>query len=113
MAIASKFKSMPVSSYDDLIKTLSPCVTTNIGTIELLNMAKNSYEILQKGDSIKQGEFPIIDEVHSKGGKYKKAGWVWRYDTNSVVVLKQFIFDDVDMENNKYLNETDKIKLNG
>ncbi len=76
-------------------------------------MAKNSYEILQKGASIKQGEFPIIDEVHSKGGKYKKAGWVWRYDTNSVVVLKQFIFDDVDMENNKYLNETDKIKLNG
>ena len=95
MGIASKFKSIPVSKYPDLIKSLSPCVSTNIGSVELLNLGYNAYNILSSGNSIKQGQFPIIDEVHSKGGKYKDAGWVWLYDKNSVVVLKQFIFDDI------------------
>ncbi len=113
MGIASKFKSIPVSKYPDLIKSLSPCVSTNMGSVELLNLGYNAYNILSSGNSIKQGQFPIIDEVHSKGGKYKDAGWVWLYDKNSVVVLKQFIFDDIPMEENKYLNETNKIELNG
>ncbi|WP_455538714.1 LCP family protein [Terrisporobacter sp.] len=112
MAIASKLKSIPVSSYPNLIKTLRPCVSTNIDSIQLLNLGYSAYNILSTGNSIKQGQFPVIDEVHSKGGKYKDAGWVWLYDKNSVVVLKQFIFDDIPMENNKYLNETKKIELN-
>ena len=113
MAIASKFKSMPVSEYPSLVKTLTPYVNTNIGSVELLNLGYHAYDILSSGNSIKQGQFPIIDEIHSKGGKYKDAGWVWRYDKNSVIVLKQFIFDDIPMEENKYLNETDNIELNG
>lgn len=112
MGVASKFKSMTLSDFPDLIKTLRPCVSTNMSAIELLNLGKSAYNILSNGNSIKQGEFPIIDKVHSKGGKYKDAGWVWLYDKSSVVVLKQFIFDDIPMESNKYLNQTDKIELN-
>ncbi len=112
MGVASKFKSMPISEYPKLVKSLLPCVNTNMGSVELLNLGTSAYNILSKGGTIKQGQFPIIDEVHSKGGKYKDAGWVWLYDKNSVIVLKQFIFDDISMEDNKYLNETNKIELN-
>lgn len=112
MGVASKLKGLSLSEYPKLIKSLLPCVSTNMGSIELLNLGTSAYKILSKDGTIKQGQFPIIDEVHSKGGKYKDAGWVWLYDKNSVVVLKQFIFDDIPMENNKYLSETNKIELN-
>ena len=112
MAIASKLMEKNISEYPKLMETLSPCVSTNIGPVEMLNMGKNAYNLLSEGATIKQGQFPIIDNVHSKGGKYKNAGWVWRYDKNSVVVLKQFLFDDIAMEENKYLNEIDKIQFN-
>lgn len=112
MGVASKLKGLSLSEYPKLIKSLLPCVSTNMGSIELLNLGTSAYKILSKDGTIKQGQFPIIDEVHSKGGKYKDAGWVWLYDKNSVVVLKQFIFDDIPMKNNKYLSETNKIELN-
>lgn len=112
MGVASKLKGLSLSEYPKLIKSLLPCVSTNMGSIELLNLGTSAYNILSKDGTIKQGQFPIIDEVHSKGGKYKNAGWVWLYDKNSVVVLKQFIFDDIPMENNKYLSEKNKIELN-
>ena len=112
MGVASKLKSTSISDYPNLIKSLLPCVSTNMRSIELLNLGTSAYNILSKNGTIKQGQFPIIDEVHSKGGKYKDAGWVWLYDKNSVVVLKQFIFDDIPMEDNKYLNENNKIELN-
>lgn len=112
MGVASKLKGLSSSEYPKLIKSLLPCVSTNMGSIELLNLGTSAYSILSKDSTIKQGQFPIIDDVHSKGGKYKDAGWVWLYDKNSVVVLKQFIFDDIPMENNKYLSETNKIELN-
>ncbi|WP_419727388.1 LCP family protein [Terrisporobacter petrolearius] len=112
MGIASKLKGLSLSEYPKLIKSLLPCVSTNMGSIELLNLGTSAYNILSKDGTIKQGQFPIIDEVHSKGGTYKNAGWVWLYDKNSVVVLKQFIFDDIPMENNKYLSEKNKIELN-
>ena len=113
LGVASKFMSMPKAEYPDMIKTLLPCVSTNMGFVEILNLAYNAYDIVSKGVEIKQAQFPIIDEIHSKGGTYKDAGWVWLYDKNSTVVLKQFIFDDIPMEENKYLNETNKIELNG
>lgn len=112
MGVASKLKGLSLSEYPKLIKSLLPCVSTNMGSIELLNLGTSAYNILSKDGTIKQGQFPIIDEVHSKGGKYKNAGWVWLYDKNSVVVLKQFIFDDIPMENNKYLSGKNKIELN-
>ena len=112
LGVASKMMSMPVSEYPDLIKVLLPSVNTNLGSFEILNLANTARSILAEGGGIKQGQFPIIDDVHVKGGKYKDAGWVWLYDTNSVVVLKQFIFDDIPMENNAYLNDNSKISLN-
>lgn len=112
MGIASKFKSIPISEYPNLIKTLLPCVSTNMVSVELLNLGKSTYNILSKNGTIMQGEFPIIDNIHSKGGKYKDKGWVWLYDKNSIIVLNQFIFDNIPMEDNKYLNETNKIELN-
>lgn len=112
MGIASKFKSIPISEYPNLIKTLLPCVSTNMVSVELLNLGKSAYDILSKNGTIMQGEFPIIDNIHSKGGKYKDKGWVWLYDKNSIIVLNQFIFDNIPMEDNKYLNETNKIELN-
>lgn len=112
MGIASKFKSIPISEYPNLIKTLLPCVSTNMVSVELLNLGKSAYDILSNHGAIMQGEFPIIDNIHSKGGKYKDKGWVWLYDKNSIIVLNQFIFDNIPMEDNKYLNETNKIELN-
>ena len=112
ISLSSKLKDMSISDYPKLIKTLLPCVNTNMSSVELLSIGKSAYNILLKDSTIKQGQFPIIDNIHSKGGKYKDAGWVWLYDKNSVVVLKQFIFDDIPMEDNKYLNESNKIDLN-
>ena len=104
--------SMPKAEYPDMIKTLLPCVSTNMGFVQILNSAYNAYDIVSKGVEIKQAQFPIIDEIHSKGGTYKDAGWVWLYDKNSTVVLKQFIFDDIAFEDNVYLNDNSKIELN-
>ncbi len=56
--------------------------------------------------------FPIIDDVHVKGGTYKDAGWVWLYDLNSVCVLEDFIFEDINMKDNDYLKDDSNIKLN-
>ena len=112
LGVASKFMSMPKSEYPDMIKSLLPCVSTNMGFVQILNLAYNAYDIVSKGVEIKQAQFPIIDEVHSKGGTYKNAGWVWLYDKNSTVVLKQFIFDDIAFEDNVYLNDNSNIELN-
>lgn len=112
LGVASKFMSMPKTEYPDMIKTLLPCVSTNMGFVQILNLAYNAYDIVSKGVEIKQAQFPIIDEIHSKGGIYKDAGWVWLYDKNSTVVLKQFIFDDIAFEDNVYLNDNSNIELN-
>lgn len=112
LGVASKFMNMPKSEYPEMIKTLLPCVSTNVGFVEILNLAYNAYDIVSKGAEIKQAQFPIIDEVHSKGGTYKDAGWVWLYDKNSTVVLKQFIFDNIPFEENVYLNDNSNIQLN-
>lgn len=112
LGVASKFMNMPKSEYPEMIKTLLPCVSTNIGFVEILNLAYNAYDIVSKGAEIKQAQFPIIDDIHSKGGTYKDAGWVWLYDKNSTVVLKQFIFDNIPFEENIYFNDNSNIQLN-
>ncbi|MEG1411848.1 MAG: LCP family protein, partial [Terrisporobacter sp.] len=112
LSVASKAMSLSVKEYPKVIETFRPFVTTNIGNVELLAMAQNMRTIISESGEIKQGQFPIIDDVHVKGGSYKDAGWVWLYDKNSVVVLQQFIFDDINMSENKYLNDNSKIELN-
>ena len=53
-----------------------------------------------------------MDDIHVKGGIYKNAGWVWLYDKNSTVVLKDFIYNNIDMKDNDYLKDCSNIQLN-
>ena len=112
LGVASKLMTLPISELPKTVESLLPYVSTNIGTVEMLNLGYRAYDIISEGNSIKQAQFPIIDEVHSKGGTYKNAGWVWLYDKNSVVVLKDFIFNDINMEDNEYLKDNSNIVLN-
>lgn len=104
-------KDLPMSEYPKLINTLLPYVKTNLTVKEMLNLAFTSYSFATSKE-IKQAEYPIIDDKHVKGGKYKDAGWVWLYDVNSIGVLHDFIYEDINMEDNEYLKDDSKIELN-
>ena len=71
-----------------MIKSFLPYVSINIGFVQILNLAYNTYDILSKGDEIKQAQILIIDKIYSKDGAYKNTGWVWLYYINSTVILK-------------------------
>lgn len=111
MSVLRDLKSKATSSYSETLKELAPYYSTNITSSEIFNLAANAYS---SGaiNNVKQGQFPIIDDVHVKGGTYKDSGWVWLYDVNSVSVLKDFIFEDIDMDDNDYLKDDSNIKLN-
>lgn len=111
MSVLRDLKSKATSSYSETLKELAPYYSTNITSSEIFNLAANAYS---SGaiNNVKQGQFPIIDDVHVKGGTCKDAGWVWLYDLNSVDVLKDFIFNDIDMKDNDYLKDDSNIKLN-
>lgn len=104
-------KDLSMAEYPSLINSLLPYVSTNLSVSEMLNLAFTSYSFAN-ADAIKQAEFPIIDDKHVKGGKYKDAGWVWLYDVNSICVLHDFIYDDIMPEDNDYLKDDTKIELN-
>ncbi|MGN1032066.1 MAG: LCP family protein [Intestinibacter sp.] len=104
-------KDLSMSEYPKLINSLLPYVSTNLSVGEMLDLAFTSYSFANV-DSLKQAEFPIIDDKHVKGGKYKNAGWVWLYDVNSICVLHDFIYDDIMPEDNEYLKDDSKIELN-
>ena len=56
-------------------------------------------QVLKMGDlNIKQFEFPIDDEIHSTGGIYGKAGWVLRFDPDTLDILHDFIFNDIEFK---------------
>ena len=74
-------KDLSMSEYPKLLNTLLPYVKTNLTVGEMLNLAFTSYSFATSKE-IKQAEYPIIDDKHVKGGKYKNAGWVWLYDVN-------------------------------
>ena len=115
LAIIEKYKDMPLTKFPALIDTVLPYITTNLNSKDILNVASVGVSILANksmSDAIIQAEFPIIDDVHSKGGSYKNAGWVWLYDINSTVVLKDFIYNNILPENNEYLLDTSNIQLN-
>ena len=111
MSVLRDLKSKATSSYSETLKELAPYYSTNITSSEIFNLAANAYS---SGaiNNVKQGQFPIIDDVHVKGGTYKDSGWVWLYDVNSVSVLKDFIFEDIDMDDNDYLKNDSKVELN-
>lgn len=115
MAIIEKYKDMPLTKFPNLIDTVLPYITTNLNSKDILNLASDGVSILANkstSDAIIEAEFPITDDIHSKGGRYKNAGWVWLYDINSTVVLKDFIYNNILPENNKYLLDTSNIQLN-
>lgn len=107
----NQVKDLSMGDYPKLINSLLPYVSTNVSVGEMLDLAFTSYSFAN-ADSIKQAEFPIIDDKHVKGGKYKDAGWVWLYDVNSTCVLHDFIYDDIMPEDNEYLKDDSKIELN-
>lgn len=111
ISILKDIKSKSSSNYESIIKELSPYYTTNITSSEIFDLCANAYS---SGaiNNVKQGEFPIIDNIHVKGGSYKDVGWVWLYDLNSIAVLKDFIFNDIDITENDYLKDNSNIKLN-
>lgn len=110
LSIINTMKEKDFSQYPDLLNTLLPYVSTNLAPKDLINIGFTAYNF--KPLTIKQGQFPIIDEVHVKGGKYKSAGWVWLYDLNSRKVLQEFINNDIDMDKNEYLKDNSNIRLN-
>lgn len=112
LAVAEKMKSMSVSKFPQLLDSILPHVKTNISSSEILKISLSALDILSSGNEIKRAEFPIIDNVHSKGGIYKNYGWVWLYDVNSVSVLQDFIYKNIDMEENEYLRDNSNIQLN-
>lgn len=110
LSVINTLKEKDFSDYPDLLNTLLPYVSTNLAPKDLINIGFTAYNF--KPLTIKQGQFPIIDEVHVKGGKYKSAGWVWLYDLNSRKVLQDFINNDIDMDKNEYLKDNSNIQLN-
>lgn len=111
MSVLRDIKNKATSTYDKTLNDLAPYYSTNVTSSEILSLAANAYSS-GAVNNVKQGQFPIIDNVHVKGGTYKDAGWVWLYDVNSVCVLKDFIFNDIDMKDNDYLKDNSKIELN-
>lgn len=111
LSMVDGIKDMSVTKFPELINTILPYVTTNLNVSEMIKLATN---VLLNGslNNIKQAEFPIIDNYHVKGGIYKNAGWVWLYDLNSRVVLQDFIYKDINMEDNDYLKDNSNIQLN-
>ncbi|WP_455539341.1 LCP family protein [Terrisporobacter sp.] len=111
LSVLKDLKNKATSSNEKTIKELAPYYSTNITSSQMFDLAANAYS---SGaiNNVKQAQFPIIDDVHVKGGTYKNAGWVWLYDLNSVDVLKDFIFNDIDMKDNDYLKDNSKIELN-
>ena len=110
LSIIDKMKDKNFSEYPHIMNTLLPYVSTNLKPKDIINLAFTAYNF--KPLTIKQGQFPIIDDVHVKGGKYKNAGWVWLYDLNSRQVLQDFINKDIDMKDHEYLKNNNSIKLN-
>lgn len=111
MSVLRDLKNKATSSYSETLKELAPYYSTNITSSEILDLAANAYSS-GAVNNVKQGQFPIIDDVHVKGGTYKDAGWVWLYDVNSICVLKDFIFNDIDMKDNDYLKDNSNVELN-
>lgn len=111
LSMINSMKDINITKFTELINTLLPYVSTNLNASEMIKIATS---VLLNGslNNIKQAQYPIIDDYHVKGGIYKDAGWVWLYDLNSRVVLQDFIYKDINMEDNDYLKDNSNIQLN-
>lgn len=114
-AVMKKYQDVSFTKYPELIDALTPYITTNLTSSDITSLALTGYNILSGKSlktTLKEGEFPITDEIHSKGGIYGNSGWVWVYDINSTGVLRDFIYNNIDMEDNEYLLNNNNISLN-
>ena len=111
LSMVDGIKTMSITKFPQLLDTLLPYVSTNLGVPEMIKLATT---VFANGslNNLKQAQYPIIDNVHVKGGIYKNAGWVWLYDLNSRVVLQEFIYKDINMEDNEYLLNNSNVQLN-
>ena len=110
LSIINTIKEKDFSEYPHLLNTLLPYVSTNLTPTDIINIAFTAYNF--SPITVKQGQFPIINDVHVKGCIYKDAGWVWLYDLNSTQILQDFIYNDIDMDKHDYLNDNSNIQLN-
>ncbi|WP_131043828.1 LCP family protein [Clostridioides difficile] len=95
-AIIKKTETLPVTKYPGLLDAVLPYVKTNMKPNAILSLGA---QVLKMGDlNIKQFEFPIDDEIHSTGGIYGKAGWVLRFDPDTLDILHDFIFNDIEFK---------------
>ncbi|MCC0639454.1 MULTISPECIES: LCP family protein [unclassified Clostridioides] len=95
-AIIKKTETLPVTKYPGLLDAVLPYVKTNMKPNAILSLGA---QVLKMGDlNVKQFEFPIDDEIHSTGGIYGKAGWVLRFDPDTLDILHDFIFNDIEFK---------------
>lgn len=91
-SILTSVKDLSVTKYPQLMNSVLPYVKTNMKPNEILALGT---EVLKIGNfNIKQFEFPIDDGIHSTGGIYGSAGWVLRFEEDSLSILHDFIFED-------------------
>lgn len=97
-------KNLPLTKYPNLINTVLPYIKTNMNPTQILGLGAT---VLGLGNlDIKQIEFPIDDDLHSKGGIYGSSGWVLRYDKSSLPLLHDFIYNNIFPEDNELFNQT-------
>ncbi|MEG1411395.1 MAG: LCP family protein [Terrisporobacter sp.] len=111
MSMLDTIKQMDISKYSHLLNSILPYISTNLTPTDVLNLGFTATST-KAFENIKEGQFPIIDNVHVKGGNYKDAGWVWLYDLNSEVVLRDFINKDINMKDHEYLKNNSNVSLN-
>ena len=92
--LLKEIKNTSKLKYPFLIKAAAPYISTNMSTTKMI---KYGIDVLRIGTgSIKQMEFPIVSsEKYSTGGIYGGYGWVLRFEPESIKILKNFIFNDV------------------
>lgn len=92
--LLKEIKNTSKLKYPFLIKAAAPYISTNMSTTKMI---KYGIDVLRIGTgSIKQMEFPIVSsEKYSTGGIYGNYGWVLRFEPESIKILKNFIFNDV------------------
>ncbi|MDY4129379.1 LCP family protein [Peptostreptococcus porci] len=95
--LLKEIKNTSKLKYPFLIKAAAPYISTNMSTTKMI---KYGIDVLRIGTgSIKQMEFPIVSsEKYSTGGIYGNYGWVLRFEPESIKILKNFIFNDVQFD---------------
>lgn len=97
--LVDKVKDTPQIKYFSIVNKLLPYVKTNIAITDALNLAYTTYKI--NNFAIEQLQLPATKL--SEGRIYKNKGWVLLMDKEeNTKILKEFIFDNIKYDENKY-----------